>query len=84
MTTYTGKCHCGQTEWEVTLENEQANTILCHCDTCKALSGGTFTLNQIVPADALKFTKGGDALKKYVYTGDSGMCSIVPWPFVLC
>ena len=71
MTTYAGKCLCGQTTWEVTLQEDQANTILCHCNTCKALSGGAFTLNQIIPADALKFTKGGDALKKYTYQGDS-------------
>lgn len=36
------------------------------------MSGGAFTLNQIVPADSIKFTKGGDALKKYTYKGDSG------------
>ena len=45
---------------------------LSHCNTCKALSGGAFTLNQMVPKSALKFTKGGDELKKYVYSGDSG------------
>lgn len=72
MTTYSGKCHCGETTWDVTLGEDQANTILCHCDTCKTLSGGAFTLNQIIPKDALKMTKGGDALKKYTYTGDSG------------
>lgn len=43
-----------------------------HCDTCKQLSGSTFTLNQIVPAKALDVTKGGDALGKYTYKGDSG------------
>jgi hypothetical protein len=36
------------------------------------MSGGAYTLNQIVPADALKFTKGWGALKKYTYKGDSG------------
>jgi len=72
MTTYNGKCLCGQTTWEVKLEQDQANTILCHCNTCKTLSGGAYTLNQIVPKDALKFTKGGDALKMFTYKGDSG------------
>jgi hypothetical protein len=43
-----------------------------HCDTCKYLSGSAYTLNQIIPKDALKITKGGDALKKYTYYGDSG------------
>lgn len=42
-----------------------------HCDTCKTLSGGTFTLNQIIPKDALSITKGND-LGKYTYYGESG------------
>lgn len=28
MSTYHGKCHCGQTEWEVKLEDDQAKHIL--------------------------------------------------------
>ena len=43
-----------------------------HCNTCKALSGATYTLNQIIPTTALKISKGGDALGKYRYKGDSG------------
>lgn len=82
MATYNGKCQCGQTTWEVTLEKDQTKTVLCHCNTCKVLSGGAFTLNQIVPKEALKFTKGGDALKLYTYTGDSGMSPYhQPHPF---
>ncbi|KAF2010552.1 hypothetical protein BU24DRAFT_60603 [Aaosphaeria arxii CBS 175.79] len=72
MTTYNGKCHCGNTEWTATLEKEQQSHVLCHCDTCKSLSGGTYTLNQIIPKSALTITKGGDNLGKYVYYGDSG------------
>ncbi|PBP21934.1 hypothetical protein BUE80_DR007214 [Diplocarpon rosae] len=69
MSVDSGKCHCGQTEWEVKL-NEKAH-ILCHCDTCKKLGGGAYSLNQIVPKENLKVTKGG--LKAYKYYGDSGM-----------
>lgn len=43
-----------------------------HCDTCKILSGGPLTMNQIIPKSALSFTKGGDKLKHYTYKGDSG------------
>ncbi|KAJ4319223.1 hypothetical protein N0V94_004012 [Neodidymelliopsis sp. IMI 364377] len=43
-----------------------------HCNTCKLLSGSTYTLNQIIPAKSLHLTKGGDALGKYTYKGDSG------------
>lgn len=63
-----GTCHCGQVEWEVKLE-ERAH-VLCHCNTCKKLGGGTYSLNQIVPKDNLKITKGN--VKIYTYYGDSG------------
>ncbi|KAF2458415.1 Mss4-like protein [Lineolata rhizophorae] len=72
MTTYHGKCHCGELEWDVLVQPDQANHILCHCNTCQTLSGGTYTLNQIVPLDAFKVTKGEDKVKKYTYYGDSG------------
>ena len=47
MTTYQGKCHCGHHQWEVTLNQDQSKHILCHCDTCKILGGGAFTMNQV-------------------------------------
>ncbi|KZF22455.1 hypothetical protein L228DRAFT_153333 [Xylona heveae TC161] len=68
MATHTGKCDCGQLEWTVKLEDE--SHVLCHCDTCKKLSGGAFTLNQIVPKDNVKVLKGD--LKNYTYAGESG------------
>lgn len=46
-------------------------TLNSHCDTCKILSGGAFTLNQIVPKSAIKLTKGPEP-GKYTYYGDSG------------
>ncbi|KAI9821131.1 MAG: hypothetical protein M1827_003865 [Pycnora praestabilis] len=70
MSTYKGRCHCGQTEWTVKLNEEQQGHILCHCDTCKQLGGGAFSLNQIVNKDAVKITKGTP--KTYTYYGDSG------------
>lgn len=88
----TGRCHCGQTEWEVKLDTKEHVLwyILpslhvfrsldlkrriyllshSHCNACKILSGGTYTLNQIIPKDDLKVTKGD--LKTYTYYGDSG------------
>jgi hypothetical protein len=41
-----------------------------HCDTCKCLGGGAYSLNQVVPKSALNLTKGN--LKEYTYYGDSG------------
>jgi len=71
MSTYKAKCHCGQTEWTAELTKDQQGHVLCHCDTCKYLSGGPYTLNQIIPKSALKITKGSD-LGNYTYYGDSG------------
>lgn len=72
MSTYNGACHCGATEWTASLDKDTSSHILCHCNTCKILSGGAYTLNQIIPKDSLKITKGGDSLKNYTYKGDSG------------
>ena len=44
--------------------------VLCHCGACKIMSGGEFTLNQIIPKDNFNLTKGN--LKTYTYKGDSG------------
>jgi len=103
MTDFSGHCHCKQTEFTATLQQDQqahilwyvvllvfasvcsdviawhvllaveveANHDTSHCNTCKDLSGSAYTLNQIIPAKALKITKGDD-LGKYTYKGDSG------------
>jgi hypothetical protein len=65
-----GKCHCGQTQREIKLGERvhilwlriaEAPIILTktsHYDTCKMLSGGTHTLDQIIPKEDIKLTKG--------------------------
>lgn len=45
-----------------------------HCDACKEINGGEFTLNQVVPEENFKLEKGN--LTKYTYKGDSGMFSV--------
>merc|ERR1712029_30076 len=67
-TSYEGHCHCGQTAWTADIDTERY--VLCHCGACKLMSGGEFTLNQIIPKSAFKLTKGN--LNKYTYKGDSG------------
>ncbi|ETN46835.1 uncharacterized protein HMPREF1541_01024 [Cyphellophora europaea CBS 101466] len=67
-TSYEGHCHCGQTAWTADIDTERH--VLCHCGACKLMSGGEFTLNQIIPKSAFKLTKGN--LNKYTYKGDSG------------
>ncbi|KAL2010926.1 hypothetical protein VTN00DRAFT_3644 [Thermoascus crustaceus] len=68
MPTVKGRCHCGQTEWTVKLED--FSHVLCHCSTCKYLSGTDYTLNQIIPKEDFTLTNGN--LKAYTYYGDSG------------
>ena len=69
MPQYEGQCHCGQIAW--TAEIREEKHILCHCGACKLMGGGEFTLNQIIPKDNFKLTKG--ELRVYTYKGDSGM-----------
>ncbi|KAI9728504.1 MAG: hypothetical protein M1834_007642 [Cirrosporium novae-zelandiae] len=69
---YPAHCDCNNVEWTVTLDDDKQNHILCHCNTCKRLSGAPYTLNQIVPSSAIKITKGEEGIKKYTYTGASG------------
>lgn len=70
MSKFNGRCHCGQTEWSVTLPRESQAHILCHCDACKILGGGENTMNTLANKNDLKITKG--FTKTYTYTGDSG------------
>ncbi|KKY18043.1 hypothetical protein UCRPC4_g05246 [Phaeomoniella chlamydospora] len=69
MPSFNGRCHCGQVTW--TAEIPEATHILCHCGACKVLGGGEYTLNQIIPKENLKITKG--ELGKYTYKGDSAV-----------
>ncbi len=52
-----------------------------HCDTCKQLGGGAYSLNQIIPQNDLHITKGNT--KQYTYHGDSGTSTLplFPCPF---
>ncbi len=68
MPQYQGACHCGATEW--TAEIPEEKHVLCHCGACKALGGGEFTLNQVIPKSNFNLTKGD--LKVYPYKADSG------------
>ena len=36
-------CHCSAIEWTAKLDDSEH--ILCHCDTCKKLGGGSYPLN---------------------------------------
>lgn len=69
---YEGSCHCGNIRWTAKLRN--AEHILCHCDTCKKLGGGPYSLNAIIARSDLNITRGEP--KDYTYTGASGISSL--------
>lgn len=55
-----------------------SSPVKSHCDTCKILGGGAFTMNQIIPKGNLNITKGLEQLKCYTYKGDSGTPPLKP------
>lgn len=65
---FTGGCACGAIRYECS-----AAPLLswkCHCRTCQQATGSAFNMNALVPATALKFTKGEP--KYYAVKGGSG------------
>ncbi|OAL17444.1 hypothetical protein AYO22_11667 [Fonsecaea multimorphosa] len=65
----TGGCLCGELKYEYT--GEPVMKAICHCITCRHVSGSVFTTNIVVPEGNFKITAG--APKTYATTQDSGM-----------
>jgi hypothetical protein len=58
-----GSCHCGAVRFEVT---EDFSTVrVCHCTTCKKLSGGVGTTNGRVRTEAIKVVQGRELIRTY-------------------
>ncbi|RAK79600.1 uncharacterized protein BO72DRAFT_424336 [Aspergillus fijiensis CBS 313.89] len=66
--TFHGSCHCGDCSW--TAEITEPEHILCHCETCRKLGGGPYSMNQIIHKDQLRILSGKPST--YTYTGASG------------
>jgi hypothetical protein len=58
-----GSCLCGAVTFEVTAPVEEFR--YCHCESCKKLSGGAWTANARVPAEAIRVVEGGDLLTSF-------------------
>jgi hypothetical protein len=68
--TLTGHCLCGAVSYRI--DAEPVMTIICHCDDCQRSSGSPYSLNVIVPRDALSIEEDG-TLATYETTGtDTG------------
>lgn len=47
----TGGCHCGQVRYAI--DAEPINVLLCHCDSCKKVTGQPFFARAVFPAHAV-------------------------------
>lgn len=64
--TIEGGCHCGAIRYALSAKPE--NSMICHCRTCRAVSGGVAVAWVSVPADAFAVTRGHP--KQYVSSGN--------------
>lgn len=62
-----GGCLCGAIRYESNIE--PMATVVCHCKNCQKHSGGAYSLNMILPKEALNIS--GD-LAYFDDSGDSG------------
>ena len=58
-----GHCLCGAVGFEVT--EPFVTVTVCHCTTCKKLSGGAGTVNGRVPTAAVQVVEGAEHLRTY-------------------
>lgn len=58
-----GSCLCGDVRW--TVEGEGIAARHCHCGRCRKGRGAAHATNWVVPTDAIRFTAGEDAVRRY-------------------
>ncbi len=69
MSVYKGKCFCGAVE--ISVEGEPVGAGYCHCASCRSWSAGPVNAFTLWKADAVKVTKGEDAVGVFHKTGRS-------------
>jgi hypothetical protein len=52
----TGKCRCGQVQFEV--NSEPLITMACHCTGCQRMTGSAFSLSALHPSNGFEITLG--------------------------
>jgi hypothetical protein len=65
---YTGGCQCGAVRYELTAE--PLTVVACHCTECQKQSTSAFGMSVVVPAEALRLTRG--EVKQWTRTTGSG------------
>jgi hypothetical protein len=58
-----GSCHCGAVRFEVTEDFSAVR--ICHCTTCKKLSGGAGTTNGRARTDTIRVLAGEELIRTY-------------------
>ena len=58
-----GSCHCGAVRFEVTEDFSAVR--ICHCTTCKKLSGGAGTTNGRARTDTIRIVAGEELIRTY-------------------
>ena len=54
MRTTSGRCLCGSVSYRFDARPDA--TVLCHCDDCQRHSGAAFSVNVLVPREAVRIT----------------------------
>ncbi len=63
MAALQGSCHCGAVRFEVTEDFSAVR--ICHCTTCKKLSGGAGTTNGRARTDTIRVVAGEELIRTY-------------------
>ena len=58
-----GSCHCGAVRFEVTEDFSAVR--ICHCTTCKKISGGAGTTNGRARTDTIRVVAGEELIRTY-------------------
>ncbi|KAM7218062.1 Mss4-like protein [Rhypophila decipiens] len=67
---WTGKCHCGKIEYQLSREKPLSSKY-CHCTTCQRMHGAPFQWATIFHKEDINFTKGHHDLGWYDPTNKS-------------
>jgi hypothetical protein len=69
MSTHTGRCFCGAVEIEVT--GAPLEMGYCHCNSCRAYSGGPLSGFILYKAEQVRVTRGADLVGRFNKVGMS-------------
>ncbi|MBW4463331.1 MAG: GFA family protein [Nodosilinea sp. WJT8-NPBG4] len=56
----TGRCRCGQVQFEVS--SEPLITMACHCTGCQQMTSSAFSLSALYPSESFKITSGSPVI----------------------